>query len=70
MGIDGKRFPFLGNRVRFDGAAPAHTKRRAKRGLRSGTLSPVPLPDGPMLFWAAAAVGLGLAWWASDETSG
>ena len=37
-------------------------RREALRGLRSGTLPPVPLPDGPTLFVISAAVGPGLAW--------
>ena len=42
--------------------------RHANRGLRSGTLPPMPLPDGPTLFVIAAAVGLVLVWWAGRDT--
>ncbi len=47
--------------------APAHeAPGEARPPLRYAP--PVPLPDGPMLFWAAAAVMLLLVWWAGRDT--
>ncbi len=46
VGIDGKRFPLLGNRGLFNGAAPAHTKRPAKLGLDYETLKTINPAEG------------------------
>ena len=45
------------------------TNRPANLGLRSGTLPPVPLPDGRSLFVIAVAVMLLLARWAGRDST-
>ena len=68
----GRSWDRLRRKAQKAGVCDAFRRRKPTRSAwRSAASAPgalSPVPDGPPLFWIAAAVMLGLVWWAGKDT--